>query len=140
MGWWFFTRSALEGLTRPKADIAACDRDVERLAHDSRLGALLHDVSRSIDAAAANSMMRKSVVSLAAVLSPSTMTGWRMGGWIAVVSGLTILGLDAIKPTPIGPLSWLLPSIIVIAGLLTMMLAGPLARAADDRRTRHATR
>ena len=140
MGWWLFTRSALEGLTRPRADVDACDRDVERLAHDSRLGAALHMTSRTVDAAWNSSLFRGGLSAIAAELSPSAAIGWRMSGWIAVVAGATILGLDAIKPTPIGPLSWLLPSAIVFAGLVTMLLAAPLARAAEDRRSRHATR
>jgi hypothetical protein len=140
MGWWLFTRSALEGLTRPRADVDACDRDVERLAHDSRLGAALHRCSRTVDAAWHSSLLRREAAAVIAELSPSAVAGWRMSGWIAVVAGGTILGLDAIKPIPVGPLSWLLPSAIVLAGLVTMMLAATLARAAADRRSRRSYR
>jgi len=140
MGWWRFTRSALEGLTRPRADVDACDRDVERLAHDSRLGAALHRASRTIDSAWDSSLLRRELAAIAADLSPSAAIGWRMSGWIAVVAGVTILALDAIKPVPIGPLSWLLPSAIAVAGAVTMMLAALLARAAEDRRSRASHR
>lgn len=136
MGWWFFTKSALEGLTQPRADIDACDRDIERLAYDSRIGAALHAASRAIEAAWSGSFARRELSAVAAQVAPTAAIGWRMSGWIAVVAGGTILGLDAIKPVPIGPLSWLLPSVIVFAGALTMILAGPLARAAADRRSR----
>ena len=140
MGWWLFTRSALEGLTRPRADVDACDRDIERLAHDSRLGAALHAASRAVEAAWDGSLARRELSALAAQLAPTAAIGWRMSGWIAVVAGGTILGLDALKPVPIGPLSWLLPSVIVFAGALTMMFAAPLARASADRQSRRSPR
>ena len=140
MGWWVFTRSALEALTRPRADVGACDRDVEQLAHDSRIGAALHRVSRTIDAAWTHSLLLRVVGATAADLSPTPAAGWRMSGWIAVVAGATILGLDAVKPVPIGPLSWMLPSAVVAGGVVTMLLAAPLSRAAADRHSRRSSR
>jgi len=36
-------------------------------------------------------------------------------------------------PVAAGPLSWLVPSLVIIAGVLVMLMAAPLARAASDR-------
>jgi hypothetical protein len=137
MRWWFLTRSAIEALTRPHADTNACDDAVEQLARSSWIGAITHRASLVIRSAWATSWTRGAAHAIGSELMPrSDVTAWRIRGWIAVVCGVTVLGLDSVKPTPIGPLSWLLPSLIVAAGLLTMVMASPLARAVADRRER----
>ena len=127
MGWWRFTRLALEALTTPKADTASCDRAVEQLARDSRLGGALHRASFAIRAAWLNSRARAAVTVLGR-LAPV-----RVRGWIIVVAGATALGLNAIKPSPAGPLTWLLPSLVIAAGVVIMLIAAPLARALLNR-------
>jgi len=135
MGWWFFTRSAIEALTRPSADVDACDRAAEELARGSLIGGAVHHASTVMRDAWADSRARAAVISIARDLTPApAASALRVRGWIAAVSGATILGLDAVKPVPVGPLAWLLPSLALAAGLLTMLMAAPLARAADHRR------
>ena len=56
------------------------------------------------------------------------LTGLRVRGWVVVVAGVTALGMNAVKPTPVGPLSWVLPSIVIVAGVAIMLMAGPLGR------------
>jgi len=136
MGWWFFTRSAIEALTEP-ADIAACDHEVGRLARDSAIGKAAHRIRQLARAGWAASYARAVAIAIARDLTPAPpAAAWRVRGWIGVVAGVTILLLDRIKPVPIGPLAWLMPSAITAAGVLTMMMAGPLSRAAADRRAR----
>jgi hypothetical protein len=60
----------------------------------------------------------------------------RLRGWITVVAGITVLALNAVKPVPLGPRSWLLPSVAIAAALLAMCMAAPLARAIAERRAR----
>ena len=124
MGWWRFTRLALEALTAPKADTVSCDRAMEQLARDSRLGGVMHRVSGMIRAAWSDSRARSAVAA-----AGRQLTGLRVRGWVVVVTGATALGMNAIKPTPVGPLSWVLPSIVIVAGVAVMLMAGPLARA-----------
>lgn len=128
MGWWRFTRLALEALTRPKADTASCDRAVEQLARDSRLGGALHRASFAIRAAWLNSRARA-----AATVLGRQLTGWRVRGWLIAVAGATALGMNAIKPSPAGPLTWLLPSLVIAAGVVIMLIAAPLERALLNR-------
>jgi hypothetical protein len=123
MGWWRFTRLALEALTTP-ADTASCDRAMEQLARESRIGATLHRVSWTIRAAWLDSRARRLLAGVAGGVAPL-----RMRGWIMVVTGATVLALNAIKPTPVGPLSALVPSLVIVAGVLVMLMAGPLSRA-----------
>lgn len=124
MGWWRFTRLALEALTEAPADAAACDRAMEQLARDSRLGAALHRVSGVIRAAWSGSRTRSAAVALGTALTPV-----RIRGWVVAVAGATALAMNALKPTPVGPLGWVLPSFVIAAGVLMMLMAVPLTRA-----------
>lgn len=130
MGWWRFTRLALEALTAPKADVVSCDRAMEQLARESWLGGRMHRVSGLVRTAWLDSRARSAAVSLGRELAPAPdASAFRVAGWIATVAGATILVLDAIKPTPAGPLSWMVPSLLIVAGLLSMLAAAPVARA-----------
>jgi len=125
MGWWRFTRLTIEAMTRADRDAAAdCDRAMEQLARDSRLGAALHRVSWIVRSAWSSSWARVMAAAAGRLLSPM-----RVRGWVIAVAGATALAMNAIKPTPAGPLSWVLPSIVVAAGVLMMLAAGPLTRA-----------
>jgi hypothetical protein len=139
MGWWRFTRLALEALIAPKADAASCDRAMERLARESRLGAAVHRASWKIRAAWLDSRARAAAAALGRELvpRPGTASTYRVAGWMITVAGATALGMHAIKPTPAGPLSSLVPSLVVAAGVLLMLMAAPVARAVADRSRGH---
>ena len=130
MGWWRFTRLALEALTRPKADVDSCDRAMEQLARESWLGSQMHRLSGSVRTAWLHSRTRATAATIGRELAPAPdASAFRVAGWIVSVTGATILALDAIKPRPVGPLSWMVPSLLVVAGLLLMLAAAPVARA-----------
>jgi hypothetical protein len=138
LGWWDFALEALDGLTAPKADTSACDRAVEQLARASWVGSLVDRPSVTIRRAWSDSQSHAWASWLARELAPAPPAATlRVAGWLIAVVGATALGLDAIKPMPIGPLSWVVPSGLVAAGLLLMAAAGPVARASADRRLRH---
>ena len=128
MGWWRFTRLALEALTKAPADAAECDRAMEQLARESRLGAAVHRVSWLVRTSWDGSRARSAAVALGGHLAPM-----RIRGWFVVVVGATALAMNAMKPTPIGPLSWVLPAAVIAAGLVMMVMAAPLTRAIADR-------
>lgn len=136
MGWWFFTRSAVEALTTP-ADVEACDRSVTELTRESRLAGFIDACSRGAQRAWMHSSTRMGVRALRDALTPDSGAATiRIRGWVAVVTGLTILVLNALKPVPVAPMTALVPVLIVVAGALCMVTAAPLARAAADRRSR----
>jgi hypothetical protein len=136
MGWWRFTRRALEALTAP-VDADAADRAVRDLAHDSALGGALHGLSRSVRRSWADSQLRAWVIVLRNTLtSESPAQTMRVRGWIAVVAGAATIVFNAAKPVPVGPMSALVPVLVVVAGAVVMLLAAPLAGAAADR-SRH---
>ncbi len=139
MGWWLFTRSAIRALTEPSADAAACDRAMEALARQSAIGRVLHRCSVVIRSAWFNSRARAAAAAFAGTVMPrADVKSVRIGGWMAALTGVTALALDALKPMPVGPLWWLVPSLVIAAGLLAMLTAPWMARAAADRRARGA--
>jgi hypothetical protein len=132
-----FVTSALEALCVPRADIAGCDGAVDRLASTSWLGRLAHGAGLTLDRSWSESRLRFALSSLGSTLMPSgPSSGIRSAGWTIAVAASTALGLNAMKPMPVGPLSWIVPVALVIAGLALMAAAGPLARAHIDRRSR----
>jgi hypothetical protein len=136
MGWWTFTRSAIEALTAP-IDVAATDRAVRDLARDSRLGAALHRASRIVRRSWTDSRLRAVAALAGTRAGGSAARAFRVRGWVAVVAGVTILGLHAVKPVPVGPLSSLVPSLVIVVGVLLMLMAAPVARASAGRESRH---
>jgi hypothetical protein len=139
-GWWDFAVRALTGLTTPRADVEACDRALEGLARDSRIGGLLHRVSIAVRAAWSGSQIRSmSAAYLSAALPPAPAARWRTGGWVASVAGATALGLNQLATIPAGPLTWIVPAVLMASGAFVMAAAAPLSRAAADRRHRQHT-
>jgi hypothetical protein len=135
-GWWDFAVRAFSLLTTPRADIDRCDRDVETLARGSVVGGVVHAVSLAIRRAWAASRTRASASWLASALMPEPgAAAWRVGGWMAAVTGATALVVEPFARLPTGPLVWTVPALLVVSGLLVMVLAAPLARAAADRRS-----
>ncbi len=135
-GWWAFAVRAFAALTA-RADIDACDRAVEQLARESRIGALLHRVSAAIRHAWLSSWSQAFASRLAAILrSESPASAWRVGGWMTAVTGATALALNQLALIPMGPLTWVVPAGLAAAGVAVMAAAAPLSRAADDRRLR----
>ena len=133
-GWWDFAVRALALLTTPRADIDACDRAVEQLLRESRVGGAVHQTSVAVERAWASSQVRAGAAAFAATLSGSSPAGgWRVGGWMVAVAGATALGLNQLSPIPIGPLSWIVPTVFIVAGLLVMAAARPLSRAWEHR-------
>jgi hypothetical protein len=135
-GSWDFAVRAFSLLTTPRADIDRCDRDVETLARHSLAGGLLHTMSLAIRRAWMASRGRTCASWLASTLMPQPgAAAWRVGGWIVAVTGATALAVTPLATLPNGPLVWVVPALLVASGLLVMVLAGPLARAAADRRS-----
>jgi hypothetical protein len=136
MGWWYFTRSAIEALTAP-VDTEAADRAVRDLARDSAIGGALHGASRVVRRSWAGSRLRAWGAALANALTlESPAQTLRVRGWIAVVAGAATLAFNAAKPIPVGPLSGFVPMLVIAGGVTVMLMAAPLARAAADR-SRH---
>ena len=138
-GWWDFAVRAFALLTTPHADVERCDQDVEALARTSVIGRALHAISFGIRRAWIGSRARVLVRWLESTMMPEPGTGaWRVGGWMMAVAGATTLVLGPLTTMDEGPLVWVIPAVLVVAGVLAMALAAPLARAVADRRSSHS--
>jgi len=133
-GWWVFARRALEALSAPRADTAACDRAVEQLTRDSWLGSAADRSGATIGRAWRHSRLNQAASWLSGQLMPLPPAAViRVAGWTIAVAGGTVLLLNATKPMPVGPLSWVVPAALAGAGLLLMAVAGPIALASGAR-------
>jgi hypothetical protein len=57
----------------------------------------------------------------------------RAVGAVAAVAAAVSLALQALEPTPVGPLSWLLPTLCAAAGIVALALARPIVRIVESR-------
>jgi hypothetical protein len=119
-------------------DTKAADRAVRDLARDSALGAALHGASRVVRRSWADSRLRQLCVALVDALTlESDSKTVRVRGWIAVVAGAATIVFNALKPVAVGPMSALVPTLVVAVGVIVMLMATALVRAAADRRSRY---
>ena len=140
MGFWNFAVRAFALLTTPRADVARCDRETEALARDSVVGRVLHAMSAAIRRAWAGSRTRSAAEALAtAIARTDDAAAWRVAGWMMAVGGATALVLSPLATRDSGPLIWVTPALLVVAGLFAMACAAPLGRASADRRRRSSS-
>jgi hypothetical protein len=129
-GWWTFTRRLVEGLTAPPGDTAGCDREVERLVRESWLSSLARRVAATIGDAWRRSRSRAITLALTSGLMPApAAAAIRAAGWTVTVASATALTLNAFRPQPSGPLTWVVPAIVAAAGVVMMVASAALARA-----------
>jgi hypothetical protein len=135
LGWWMFTRRTVEALTAPPGDTAGCDREVERLARESRLGSLARRTAAAIGAAWRQSWSRAVMAAIVGDLRRlPAAAAIRAVGWTTTVASATALVLNAFRSMSSGPLTWVVPAAATAIGALLMAVAGPVARAWGDRR------
>jgi hypothetical protein len=133
-GWWTFTRRLVEALTAPPGDTAGCDREVERLVRESWLSSLARRVGATIGDAWRQSRSRAITLELAGRLMPApAAAAIRAAGWTMTVASATALTLNAFRPQPSGPLTWVVPAIVAAAGVMMMAASAALARAFGER-------
>jgi hypothetical protein len=139
-GWWDFAVGAATALTSPRTNVDACDRTLEALARESRIGRAIHRLSVVSRSAWASSRVRSMLTRFASMLTSGSGTSrWRIAGWMVTVTGATALGLSRLGTIPAGPLTWVVPVLLVASGIFVMAAAAPLSRAAADRRLRQPT-
>jgi hypothetical protein len=127
--WWTAAREIVAGLSNPRADAAASDDGIERLAGGSAIVAALRSLFERVGRARTESRA-------AAALAPHMAT-WRTldaptrlrtGAWTLAIAALVALVGHVIRPDSVGPLGWLLPMAALLAALGIAACAGPIAR------------
>ena len=134
LGWWTFTRRAVEWLTSPPGDTAVCDREVETLARESWLGSLGRGATAAIDRAWRQSRSRSITSALVNSLQPApAAAALRAAGWTMTGASATVLTLNVFRPVSQGPFTWVVPAVAMAAGVLMMVASAPLGRAFGER-------
>ena len=123
-------------LSQPRTDVEASDAAFAALLQESAIARGTSAVARAIGAAWTHSRARSIVQRPAAELRAlNRERAIRTVGWTVVVASLVALVLDAIKPTPVGPLAWVLPALCGTVSLIALFAAVPIARVLGERRS-----
>jgi hypothetical protein len=126
---WQFIVDLVRAVTEPPADIAACDRRVEEIAADSAIAHAFSSAAaawrRAADDSAVVAVYRRR---LRAWLPREVADRTRAAGWIAASASVTALVLRLLS-TERDPLTWALPSAVLVVALLTVAGADAIARA-----------
>ena len=131
LGWWHAALAMVGGLTTPRADIAECDRIVERqftssaLAHAARRVAV--PVRRAMGESAAATQIRQAWSGWRSLTAAARV---RAAGCLTIVTALTVLVLDVAKPGSAQPFFWIVPAIACALGALAAV--APAALAPDE--------
>jgi alkylation response protein AidB-like acyl-CoA dehydrogenase len=133
---WLLAVSLATALSQPRTDVEASDAAFEGLLRESAIARCAGMAGRAVGAAWHHSRTRalfgRSASEIGAMNREAAI---RAASWTLVVASATALVLNAIKPTPAGPFSWLLPAVCGAASLIALLAAGSLARALGDRRS-----
>ena len=133
-GWWLFAEAAVRLLSAPRKDVARSDREVEQVFRESWLftsGRAMR--ARAMRAWADSRVVARTRPIATALVPPDSTARVRVAGVIALVASITALILQALEPTPLGPLTWIVPAATAVAGAAIAVAAGPIARALEDR-------
>ncbi len=134
-GWWLLAEDICIRLTMPPMDVAASDRQFERLLRESWLWSSVENLAGKIRGGWLDSMLRSwtvrvrderpadpagNVLALPAIAS------------VMRISAATTLAVQALKPAGSDPLSWCVPVAVGIGGLILPWVASRIPRATES--------
>lgn len=136
-GWWRLAEDAVRLLSAPRSDIAASDREIAQIVRESVLCTSVRAMHAKAARAWTNSRLMALTTRLGAELfPPAPAARVRVVGLLAIGAAVTALTLQALKPTPPGPLTWMVPAVGALAGAVVACAAAPIARALADKARR----
>jgi hypothetical protein len=122
-------------LSQPRTDVEASDAAFVALLQESAIARAAGLVARAMETAWTHSRARavfdRSAGNLGGLSGEQEV---RTVSCIVAVASALVLLLDAVRPTSIGPLVQVLPTVSVAASLVAYLAAAPLARAMGARR------
>jgi hypothetical protein len=123
----------IERLTTPRSDAVHSDAVFARVLQESVVFRAAHAAARPVARAKSDSVCVKvwNAIRPAAAMMSGTDRN-RFVALFLVCTGATALGLLAVRPA--GPLTWVVPAMVLAAGAIGWLIADPLARAMADRR------
>jgi hypothetical protein len=134
-GWWRFSEALAGRLAQPHRNTLVSDAAVWEVIRSSRVFSVAQEVVATVAWAWRSSRVRR--------LSESVECLWRAGsdtdrvqrvGRCASAAAVTVLFLQTIESAQGAPFRWMLPLAFGVAGVLTELASGPLARAWHDKR------
>ena len=132
---WPHAVSLAATVSQPRPDVEASDAAFVALLEESAIARRTGTVTRAIGAAWTHSRARALFERFAGAFGvfdgEQTV---RAVSWTVAVAAALVLLLDAVRPTSLGPLVWVLPALGGAASLIAMAAAAPLSRALGSRR------
>jgi len=124
MRWWAFANHVATRLTAPRMDVAAADAAAADLLSASRMGRTALMAWEIVRRAWIESGVRAAVEPLHREWHMADRRGAiRSAGVLGATAALVVLALQAVQATPPGPLVWILPVVVLIAGTVAMVTA-----------------
>jgi hypothetical protein len=132
--WLGYPVAVVERLTTPRPDVGRSDAVVARLLKGSGLSRLVAAVAVPLARAKEDAHVVRWWLNLRGVwLATSGADRNRLVALFMICLGTTAAAGVVVRP--LGPLSWILPSSIIVIGALVWLAADPLARAMAARRS-----
>jgi hypothetical protein len=132
--WWTLAEHAAARTSLPRTDIARADADIERAFAHTGIGRAAVRFLAMLDRAWTDSRARRAIEPVRSEWTILERTeAVRAVGAAVTVAAAVSLALQALEPTPVGPLSWLLPTLCAAAGIVALALARPIVRIVESR-------
>jgi hypothetical protein len=133
LAWWTLAEHVAARTSAPRTDVLLSDARFERAFLATAIGRVADRLLRIGGRAWLDSHLHRVVVPLHREWSALDRAGAiRAAGAAVLVAAAVSLALQALEPTPIGPLSWLLQTLCAAAGLLAIAIAPAIARALES--------
>ena len=129
-GWWRAAEAVARLIAWPRTDVPAADAAAAAVFGRSGLVKAGSVVLTVFERAWRGSIARAIVLRIAGDLPATVVLRTRFAAVSAMVAGLTVLALQAVRPGPWEPLAWLLP-VMTIAAALLVAAAGAVRRGAS---------
>jgi hypothetical protein len=126
--------TGVAALTRPETDLAASDARFAQLWRETTFARAWGWQSSTTGRAWSESRLKFMLdpfVDGVRRAPPAVLI--RMIGWVIALAATIALTLQALEPTPVGPLSWLVPTSSMAVGIVLMAGATSLATSRRDR-------
>ena len=133
-GWWLVAEDICIRLTMPPTDVAASDRQFERLLRESWLWSSAENLAGKIRGAWLDSRFRSWTVRVRddGPADPAgTVLALYAVAWVMRISAMTTLAVQWVKPAGIDPLSWCVPVAVGIGGLILPWVASRIPQATE---------
>jgi hypothetical protein len=131
--WWALAEHVASRTSAPGTDVSLSDARIERAFTRSAIGRAADWLLTIAGRAWLDSRVHRAIVPLHREWSALDRAGAiRAAGAVVAVAAAVSVVLQALEPTPIGPLSWLLPAVCAAAAVLAMAMAPAIARALES--------